>query len=101
MGFGRKTSDRQLECIAVAERLRETAWSLEKSNQLPMAERYYRRVIEINKKELGDHPLTANAIGDLARLRLEENNAAEAITLFSQALAIYDKFPDFVDFFLF
>ena len=70
--YGRAATSKQLSCISVAERLRKTAWKLElrepSSSPSSRVEESYRGIVEVFQHEFGDSPLTANALGDLARV---------------------------------
>ena len=95
--FGPKVDHRALTCISTAERLRKTAWGLEKCNNLPLSEKSYRGVVELYRTELGEGLYAANALGDLARLLNEQGKTKESKLLYSEAVAIYDKHPEVAD----
>jgi hypothetical protein len=95
--FGQKTTQKQLECISVAEQLRQKAWNVERGNQLDLAEKMYQGVADTYEKELGDNPKTANAMGEIARVCVHEKNQEKAREMFAKALSIYAKHPGYAD----
>lgn len=92
--FGKPLTQQKIECISVAEQLRDRAWTCEKRGLYPMAEKLYGRVVAIYEKEIGAMPKTAGVIADLARVYAESGQPTEASAAYDRALGIYEKHGD-------
>jgi hypothetical protein len=95
--YGRATNAREQQCMSLAERLKENGWKLECRALFDMAEKSYRGAVEIYEKETGESIVTANALGDLARVCRSEHKTAEAGKLYARAVRIYDSNPSHAD----
>ena len=95
--YGRNVDKREMACISLAERLKETGWNFEKRDDLGQAEKTYKAVVEIYQKELGESVPTANALADSARVSNEQGKLLQSRVLFVKAVQIYDKHPTSCD----
>ncbi len=77
--------------IDVSRALIHLAEILSKEKNLANAEKCYQRALVIRKATLGEtHPWTANVMGPLASVKVEQNQYAEAEQLYKNALKIMD-----------
>jgi tetratricopeptide (TPR) repeat protein len=85
---------RRFECLKTADELDQTASRLLSQSELEMAEKLYKRSLEIKIKNLDpDDPEIATAYFQLARVADEKMQFDIAIADYEQALSIYRKNP--------
>jgi tetratricopeptide (TPR) repeat protein len=85
---------RKFECLQTAAELDQTASRLVSQSELDMAEKLYKRSLDIKIKNLdSDDPEIATAYYQLARVADEKKEFDISIANYQQALSIYRKNP--------
>lgn len=85
----------KMECLQMAERIDNTASSLEYIGNYVMASKLFKESLAIRAKNLGaSDPRTAAVYGDLARVAEEQGDLIRSDALYSRGIAIYRQHPD-------
>ncbi len=82
------------QCLAMADKLNHTAFTLERNSDYAMAQKLYQQALEIKRLNLIDgDPETADQILDVARMAADQKHYFEAQSLYEHALNILRKSP--------